>query len=105
MRHRSPRNSGFIAGRPKAALLFWFFCGLDEACGYLLFFLLDVKNRKLGKNRCLMLAVDHLSLVMSLDFCYLLLKRPYCLVIYFRIKSLKVVICGKYINLNKIIKI
>ena len=26
MRHRSPRNSG-IAGRPKAALLFWFFGG------------------------------------------------------------------------------
>ena len=30
----------FIAGRPKAALLFWFFC--DFRCGALLFMVIDV---------------------------------------------------------------
>ena len=48
----SPRN--FIAGRPKAALLFFFvffFCGFR--CGVPLFivFLLYI-NKQIGKNRC-----------------------------------------------------
>ena len=41
----------FIAGRPKAALLFWFFG--DFRCGALLLWLftLDI-NIKIGKNSC-----------------------------------------------------
>ena len=42
-----PPPSNFIAGRPKAALLFWFFCGFR--CGMPLFFVILViykyKNR------------------------------------------------------------
>ena len=37
-------HSNFIAGRPKAALLFWFFGGFRcGVCGYVLLFLLDIK--------------------------------------------------------------
>ena len=39
----------FIAGRPKAALLFWFFG--DFRCGALLFVVVHV-NIKIGKNSC-----------------------------------------------------
>ena len=43
--------SNFIAGRPKAALLFWFFGGL--ICGVPLFIVvLDTYKYKIGKNRC-----------------------------------------------------
>ena len=47
--------SYFIAGRPKAALLFWFFGGFR--CGVPLFIvMLDIYfNTKIGKNRCLIL--------------------------------------------------
>ena len=43
--------SNFIAGRPEAALLFWFFG--DFGCGmlYLRIFSLHI-NIKIGKNRC-----------------------------------------------------
>ena len=41
--------STFIAGRPKAALLFWFFG--DVVCRYLSLFLLYI-NIKIGKYRC-----------------------------------------------------
>ena len=42
----------FIAGRPKAALLFWFFG--DFRCGALLFMVIQVIyiNIKIGKNSC-----------------------------------------------------
>ena len=41
----------FIAGRPKAALLFWFFG--DFRCGALLFmFFTFYINIKIGKNGC-----------------------------------------------------
>ena len=42
----------FIAGRPKAALLFWFFG--DFRCGALLFMVIHVIyiNIKIGKNSC-----------------------------------------------------
>ena len=54
VRHGSPRNSGlviFIAGRPKAALLFWFFG--DFRCGALLFMVIHVIYKyKIGKNSC-----------------------------------------------------
>ena len=41
----------FIAGRPKAALLFWFFG--DFRCGALLFVVIHViYNIKIGKNSC-----------------------------------------------------
>ena len=41
----------FIAGRPKAALLFWFFG--DFRCGALLFILFTLYiNIKIGKNSC-----------------------------------------------------
>ena len=44
-------SSNHIAGRPKAALLFWFFS--DFKCGVLLFlFLLLYINIEIGKNRC-----------------------------------------------------
>ena len=33
----------FIAGRPKAALLFWFFGGFRCCVNYVLLFLLDIK--------------------------------------------------------------
>ena len=43
--------SVFIAGRPKAALLFWLFC--DFRCGVLLFIvILVVYKYKKGKNSC-----------------------------------------------------
>ena len=44
--------SNFIAGRPKAALLFWFFG--DFRCGVLLFMAILViyKYIKIGKNSC-----------------------------------------------------
>ena len=32
-----PPHSNFIAGRPKAAPLFWFFGSLDVVCGCVLF--------------------------------------------------------------------
>ena len=35
-----PPPSNFIAGRPKGALLVWFFCGFR--CDYVLLFLLDI---------------------------------------------------------------
>ena len=41
----TPRNN-FIAGSAKSALLFLFLVVLDVACGYILLFLLDFKNRK-----------------------------------------------------------
>ena len=46
-----PPSSNFIAGRPKAALLFWFFSGLR--CGVWLCFLILVsyENRKQVKIR------------------------------------------------------
>ena len=41
----------FIAGRPKAALLFWFFG--DFGCGALLFMVIHVIYKyKIGKNSC-----------------------------------------------------
>ena len=52
-------SSNFIAGRPKAALLFWFFGGFR--CGVLLFIIILVIyiyiyiNIEIGKNRCKML--------------------------------------------------
>ena len=43
--------SNFIAGRPKAALLFWFFGGFR--CGVLLLIvILVIFIYKIGKNRC-----------------------------------------------------
>ena len=44
--------SNFIAGRPKAAHLFWFFS--DLRCDVPLFIVILViyKNIKIGKNRC-----------------------------------------------------
>ena len=46
--------SNFIAGRPKAAPLFWFFGGFR--CGVPLFIvMLVIYSYKIGKNRCLML--------------------------------------------------
>ena len=46
--------SNFIAGRPKAALLFWFFGGFRCGVPYLSLCLLYI-NTKIGKHRCLML--------------------------------------------------
>ena len=44
----------FIAGRPKAALLFWFFG--DFRCGALLFMVIHLYiNIKISKNSCKML--------------------------------------------------
>ena len=43
--------SNFIACRPKAALLFWFFGDLDVVCRCLSSFLLYI-NIKIGKNIC-----------------------------------------------------
>ena len=40
----------FIAGPPKAALLFWFLVILDLVCRYLSLFLLYI-NKKIGKKR------------------------------------------------------
>ena len=43
--------SNYIAGRPKAALLFWFFG--DIRCGALLFMvILVIYKYKIGKNSC-----------------------------------------------------
>ena len=44
----------FIAGRPKAALLFWFLFFGDLRCGALLFMVIHViyKYKKIGKNSC-----------------------------------------------------
>ena len=39
----------FIAGHPKAALLFWFFGVLDLVCCYFLLLLLYI-NIEIGKN-------------------------------------------------------
>ena len=36
-------SSNFIAGRPKAVLLFWFLMVLEMVYGYVLLFLLDIK--------------------------------------------------------------
>ena len=44
--------SNFSDGRPKAALLFWFFC--DFRCGALLFMMV-ILVIYIGKNSCLML--------------------------------------------------
>ena len=49
---KSPSN--FIAGRPKAALLFWSFLVLVVVFRYLSLFLLYI-NIKIGRNRCYML--------------------------------------------------
>ena len=47
----SPTPSKFIAGRPKAALLCWFFS--DFRCGVPLFIvILVIYKYKIGKNRC-----------------------------------------------------
>ena len=50
-----PPPGNFIAGRPKAALLFWFFgfgsTILDVVCCYLWFFSLYINITK-GKNSC-----------------------------------------------------
>ena len=58
----SPSPSNFIAGRPKAALLFWFFG--DFRCGLPLFICILVLyiNIKKGENRMLnvWLTGDHL---------------------------------------------
>ena len=43
--------SNFIAGRPKAALLFWFFGDFRCVCRCLSLFLLYI-NINIGKNRC-----------------------------------------------------
>ena len=44
-------SSNFIAGRPKAALLFWFFGGFR--CGVPLFIvILVIYEYQIGKNRC-----------------------------------------------------
>ena len=47
-----PPPSNFITGRPKAALLFWFFG--DFRCGVPLYIVILVIyiNVKIGKNRC-----------------------------------------------------
>ena len=46
-----PPPSNFIADRPKAALLFWFFG--DFRCGALLFMVIHVIFKyKIGKNSC-----------------------------------------------------
>ena len=42
-----PPPSNFIAGRPKAALLFWFFCGLR--CGVPLFIVILVIHKYKNK--------------------------------------------------------
>ena len=43
----------FIAGRPEAALLFWFFSGFRCDVPLLSLFLLDLYiNINIGKNRC-----------------------------------------------------
>ena len=56
-----PPHSNFIAGRPKAALLFGSLVILDVVCRYLSFFLSYI-NIKISKNRMLIvrLAGDHL---------------------------------------------
>ena len=48
----TPTPINFIAGRPKAALLFWFFC--DFRCGVLFFMVILVIyiNIKIGKTSC-----------------------------------------------------
>ena len=46
-----PPPSNFIAGRPKAALLFWFFGGFRCGFRYLSLFLFYV-NIQFGKKRC-----------------------------------------------------
>ena len=79
--------SNFIAGRPKAALPFWFFGGFR--CGVPLFIVMLVIyiNTKIGKNRCLIvrLAGGHLygkqmftwlSLVVSLMASFVLSFFP-----------------------------
>ena len=50
--------SNFIAGCPKAALLFWFFC--DFRCGVPLFFLYI--NIEIGKKKMINISLvgDHL---------------------------------------------
>ena len=52
---RSSANCNFLVGRPKKALLFWYFG--DFRCGVLLFTVILViyLNMDIGKNRCLML--------------------------------------------------
>ena len=47
-------HSNFIAGRPKAVLLFCSLVIIDVVCRYLSLFLLYI-NIEIGKNRCLML--------------------------------------------------
>ena len=49
----APPPSNITAGRPKAALLFWFFGSFR--CGVYLSLCLLYINTKIGKNRCLML--------------------------------------------------
>ena len=47
--------SNFIAGRSKVALLYWFFCGCRRGMWLFILALVNYKNIKIGKNRCLML--------------------------------------------------
>ena len=42
-KHSPKSPSNFIAGHPKAALLFCSLVVLDVVCGYVLLFLLDIK--------------------------------------------------------------
>ena len=46
-----PPPSNFIAGRPKAALLFGSLVILDVVCRYLSLFVLYI-NLEIGKDRC-----------------------------------------------------
>ena len=61
--------SDFIAGRPKAALLFWFFmvvliylvckhCGHLYSCPLCSLSCFIIKNKKISKNRCLVFLDD-----------------------------------------------
>ena len=46
-------SSNFIAGRPKAALLFWLF-GDFRCCALLFMVILVIYKYKIGKNSCQM---------------------------------------------------
>ena len=46
----TPTPSNFIAGRPKAALLFWFFGNFRCGVSFLSLFVLYI-NIEIGKNR------------------------------------------------------
>ena len=80
----APDHTSFFAGRPKAALLFWFLVGLRCGVRLCLAILVRYNNRKKGKNRFLNVSLsdDHLygkwlftwlSLAMSLMVSYFVL--------------------------------